>query len=198
MDGMDLFFTQKKENEKPSDSKLWGGVGVKCIDWSPTESNMLAAVTLKTGKLEIWDVEKGMMEAIYETRGEFKQLKWSLHESDILVGFGDQFFFEIDCLTGKNKVYPLDMTVTAMTQHPKRADKFFFAGTLTGKVFLYDLQQDKKIAQYQVPTDGASAAAIKDIVYSPGEDVFLVVRKDGQMYLFGTAESAFKMEFPAP
>lgn len=28
--------------------EVWGGVGVSCIDWHPTEPNMLAALTLKT------------------------------------------------------------------------------------------------------------------------------------------------------
>ena len=42
------------------------------------------------------------------------------------------------------------------------------------------------------------SAAVKDIVYSPGEDVFLVVRTDGQLFLVGVKENAIKMEFTAP
>lgn len=36
--------------------EIWGGVGISCIDWSPLEDNLLAAVTLKTDRLEIWNV----------------------------------------------------------------------------------------------------------------------------------------------
>lgn len=36
---------------------------------------------------------------------------------------------------------------------------------------------------------------VKDIVYSPGEDVFLVIRADGSIYLFGAQEKEIKMTF---
>ena len=41
-------------------------------------------------------------------------------------------------------------------------------------------------------------SAIKDIIPSPGEDVFLVVRADGQCYLFGQQENRIKMTFEVP
>jgi WD40 repeat protein len=38
---------------------VWGGVGVSCVDWHPTVKNLLAAISLKTNVLEIWNVEIG-------------------------------------------------------------------------------------------------------------------------------------------
>ena len=40
---------------------VWGGVSVACIDWHPKKGNLLAAMTLKTNNLEIWDVESGQL-----------------------------------------------------------------------------------------------------------------------------------------
>ena len=34
--------------------EIWGGVGISCIDWHPTQPNIIAALTLKTNQLEIW------------------------------------------------------------------------------------------------------------------------------------------------
>ena len=41
-------------------------------------------------------------------------------------------------------------------------------------------------------------ASVKDIIYSSGEDVFLVVRKDGQVYLFGAENDEVRMMFEIP
>lgn len=42
-------------------SDIWGGVGVSCVDWHPKEENLLAAMTLKTNRLEIWNVKSCQM-----------------------------------------------------------------------------------------------------------------------------------------
>ena len=41
-------------------------------------------------------------------------------------------------------------------------------------------------------------AGVKEIVYSQGEDVFLVIRNDGHILLFGVQENEIKMEFAVP
>ena len=141
------------------------------------------------------------MIGIQDVKPGICQIRWSLADPNVLIARikNTNQMVLIEYKTGQQQIRDISglTTITSMCQHPRTPSSFFF-GDIDGKVVLFETQQNQKIAQYQVPTDGASAAAIKDIVYSPGEDVFLVVRKDGQMYLFGTAESAFKMEFPAP
>jgi WD40 repeat protein len=65
--------------------EIWGGVGISCIDWSPLEDNLLAAVTLKTDRLEIWDVQKGVMLAILDLKGKIINIKWSPNDNSTLI-----------------------------------------------------------------------------------------------------------------
>jgi len=69
---------------KNTEKDIWGGVGIHCIDWSPLEDNLLAAVTLKTDRLEIWQVNKGAMVAILDLKGKVSCIKWSLHDRSSL------------------------------------------------------------------------------------------------------------------
>ena len=48
------------------DPEIWGGVGLTCIEWHPTEANTLAAITMKTNQLEVWKVDCAQMIAILE------------------------------------------------------------------------------------------------------------------------------------
>jgi L-ribulose-5-phosphate 3-epimerase UlaE len=40
---------------------LFGGVGISCLDFSQLQSKMLAAVTVKTFLLEIWDTQTNQL-----------------------------------------------------------------------------------------------------------------------------------------
>jgi len=53
-------FCEKMDTEESKGSSMYmhdsfGGVGVSCLDFSTTNTKLLAAVTLKTKLLEIWD-----------------------------------------------------------------------------------------------------------------------------------------------
>jgi len=53
-------------NRDLSSDEIWGGVGISCIDWHPSQPNLLAAVTLKKNNLEVWDTQTGAVVAIIE------------------------------------------------------------------------------------------------------------------------------------
>ena len=42
---------------KNSVGEIWGGVGISAFEWNPIEKDVLAIVTKKTNKLEIWAVD---------------------------------------------------------------------------------------------------------------------------------------------
>ena len=65
--------------------EIWGGVGIACFDWHPTEPNMLAAVTLKTNKLEIWRVDTGKMISIMDIGRQISLIRWHLGEPTKLI-----------------------------------------------------------------------------------------------------------------
>ena len=39
---------------------------------------------------------------------------------------------------------------------------------------------------------------VQDIVYSPGEEVFLVIRSDGQIFLYSAQVSEARVQFEKP
>lgn len=82
---------------------IWGGVGLQAIVWSPHEENVLAAITLKTNRLEIWNVKSGVMLAIADLRDAIFELQWSPHDQNLLVGRkkDSACIYRIDCKTGK-------------------------------------------------------------------------------------------------
>lgn len=88
-----------------TDKEIWGGVGLQAIAWSPHEENILAAVTLKTNRLEIWKVNMGVMVAIIDLKGAIFEIKWSPHDPNLLIGRekDNHWFFKIDINTGKQK-----------------------------------------------------------------------------------------------
>ena len=42
---------------KTSVGEIWGGVGIAAFEWNPVEKDVLAVMTRKTNKLEIWAVD---------------------------------------------------------------------------------------------------------------------------------------------
>ena len=65
---------------------IWGGVGIQCIDWHPTEPNILAAVTLKTNQLEVWKVDTAEILCILDIEKKLASIQWSPHEQNKILG----------------------------------------------------------------------------------------------------------------
>ena len=65
--------------------EIWGGVGITCLDWSPVEPNLLAAVTSKTQRLEIWKVDKGQMIYIMDLLMKVSSIRWNPHNGSQLM-----------------------------------------------------------------------------------------------------------------
>jgi WD40 repeat protein len=107
----------------------------------------------------------------------------------------------INYKTGQQKIYELDNIVTAMCWHPRMPNHALFGGH-KGDISLCSLQDlGHEIQNFKIPAKikgQDSTAGVRDIVLNPGEDVFLIVRSDGQFFLFGMHEAEIKMEFQAP
>ena len=100
------------------------------------------------------------------------------------------YLFEVNYLTGKSR--RLDVTnISSAIWHPRQAGKIL-VGRHDGKAQLHDTRASKTLMEYETPELEESKAKenqhqvkIIDICFSPGEDVFLVLRADGNLYLFG-------------
>lgn len=175
-----------------TDKEIWGGVGIQAIAWSPHEENILAAVTLKTNRLEIWNVEKGAMVAIYDLRAAFFEIKWGPHDPNLLIAreINAQSLFKIDISTGKQiKIPNAGVSITSMEWHPRRPN-FVFLGNNMGYISLFNIDEMFQEKYFTIDSkDALIPDDVIDIVYSPGEDVFLAVRRDGALFLFGVQEN---------
>lgn len=60
-----------------SNAEIWGGVGIAALDWNPIEKNILAIVTKKTNRLEIWNLDLGKMIKIMDLNTKVLYIKWS-------------------------------------------------------------------------------------------------------------------------
>ena len=62
--------------------EIWGGVGISCIDWHPSKENLIAAVTRRTDRLELWQVDKGVMVYIANLNIQASRISWNPHNED--------------------------------------------------------------------------------------------------------------------
>ena len=187
--------------DKTLKTDIWGGVGVACLEWSLLQPNLLAAVTFKTQTLEVWDTQT----CNFINRIKFDQkickVSWSPSEKNtLLLLTTNGFVFKVDYLTGQSKKLDLGF-VTSASWHPRQAGRVL-VGKLDGKVQLIDTKSTKTLMEYNTPAleeskakENQNQAKITDICFSPGEDVFLVLRADGNLYLFGQEEPQIRMEF---
>ena len=93
----------------------------------------------------------------------------------------------LDYTTNVQKVLSNVMVnITTIGWHPRRPD-FVVLGTGYGQVTITNITTQVYDAMFVVPqkVQGSKISAmVQDIVYSPGEDVFLVIRYDGQIFLY--------------
>ena len=61
-----LIYEQLEKNPVGKQRDIWGGVGVSCIDWNSIQTNVLAAVTMVTNRLEVWRVDTRKMISIMD------------------------------------------------------------------------------------------------------------------------------------
>lgn len=91
--GITKSFVVGKESEKfmsflsgyDLSSDIWGGVGVTCVDWHPQESNLLAALTLKTDQLEVWRIDCAQMVAVISLGKRCGSIQWNPHNPNQLM-----------------------------------------------------------------------------------------------------------------
>ena len=74
--------TEEGKEESKTNSVLhahesFGGAGVTCLDFSTTNTKLLAAVTMKTRYLEIWDTQAATLHKIYSVKDRILQVSWS-------------------------------------------------------------------------------------------------------------------------
>ena len=72
-----LINEQLEKNPVGKQKDVWGGVGVACIDWNKMQSNVLAAVTMVTNRLEVWQVDLRKMISIMDLEAKVTMIKWS-------------------------------------------------------------------------------------------------------------------------
>ena len=68
-----------------SNAEIWGGVGIAALDWNPLEKDILAIVTEKTNRLEIWSVKTGRMISILDLKTKIHNIKWNPHNPSQLI-----------------------------------------------------------------------------------------------------------------
>ena len=108
----------------------------------------------------------------------------------VLLMTTEKYGFIVDYLTGKVKTVEVP-SITSATWHPRQAGRVLI-GRSDGKVVLYDWKSNTRLMEYDTPQLEESKTKeneyknkILDVCFSPGEDVFLVLRADGNLYLFG-------------
>ena len=181
---------------------IWGGVGIACFDWHPTEPNLLAAVTLKTNKLEVWRVDEGKMISIVNVAKPISYIRWLPSESTkiIMKEYDSTNFHICDYVKQAVAVATVHTKATTFCCHPSRPGHIMY-GTAKGDVILIDVLENVNRGLWE--TDKSllklgNDRQIRDIVCSPGEDVFLVLRADDKMCLYGIARDEIKMKFEVP
>ena len=81
--------------------------------------------------------------------------------------------------------------------HPKKPDYYVY-GTSTGIIGVCHKETINETARYTVPLKIKGqrfSGMVQDIVHSPGEDVFLAIRSDGQIFLFSGESEMPSMQF---
>ena len=93
---------------------------------------------------------------------------------------------------------PVQPDVTAVRWHPRQPSKILI-GTDKGNISLYNLDKKAVEISYQgvVYIDTNIKNSVIDLLWNPGEDVFLTLFKDGSLRLYGQEEVQHKMEFEA-
>lgn len=68
-----------------SSVEIWGGVGIAALDWNPLKKDIVAIVTEKTNRLEIWRVDLGKMISIMDLKTKVHDIKWNPHNPSQLM-----------------------------------------------------------------------------------------------------------------
>lgn len=95
------------------------------------------------------------------------------------------------------KFEPIKFNVTCSVAkwHPRLAQRVL-VGSPEGKLMLYDLDRQKVELEYRGTNSAAQwTNGVVDLAWSPGEDVFLALFKEGNLYLYSQQEPIPKMEF---
>ena len=189
--------------------EIWGGVGISCFEWNPIDKNVVAIVTKKTNKLEIWAVDQGRMIGIMDLKVAVSLVKWNPHNPAQLIALEKsdnaheiaRKILYLDYTTNVQKVLSNVMVnITTIGWHPRRPD-FVVLGTGYGQVSITNITTQVYDAMFVVPqkVQGSKVSAmVQDIIFSPGEDVFLVIRVDGQIFLYSAEQQEPKAEFEKP
>lgn len=84
---------------------------------------------------------------------------------------------------------PVDADVTAVRWHPRHASKIL-VGTEKGTIYLYNLEKRQFEMNYtglMVP-NAKDKNSVIDLLFNPGEDVFLALFKHGDLRLYSQNE----------
>lgn len=92
----------------------------------------------------------------------------------------------------------VEANITAARWHPRHSAKIL-VGTEKGQIYLYNLEKKQIEMQYVgITTLGQDAVStVVDLLWNPGEDVFLALFSLGTLRLYGQTEKNHKMQFEA-
>jgi len=94
--------------------------------------------------------------------------------------------------------YAFNSHVTVAKWHPRHPSKILI-GSVKGEIRMYDLEkkafETDFTAFFNPKLEKKDSNSVVDLAWSPGEDVFLALFKNGQLRLYGQHEIGHKMEF---
>lgn len=86
---------ENKQNASMYLHDSFGGVGVSCLEFSNTQTKLLAAVTLKTKILEIWDTHTNQLWKYFQLSQRVLQVSWSPTNPKIILLFSENLTLKI-------------------------------------------------------------------------------------------------------
>ena len=140
-------------------------------------------------------MEKAVMVNIHELPKQVQIVRWSPHRENSLLAVAEKSakLFLIDTLTGASEVIDYSKVVTKSQKistviwHPRMQDHCL-VGFSEGMIALSNLAAQARVKTWivsdQAKAEISRTPGVREIVYSPGEEVFLAVRSDGNVFLF--------------
>lgn len=170
----------------------FGGVGVSCLDFSTQNPKLLAACTIHSQLLEVWDTSLSQLIKTFKIGDGVLSVQWAPTNIKTLVCLCRNRAVKIvNVESGTIDTLNLDPDVTVAWWHPRQASKLL-VGRQNGYLYLYNIEKRTKEITYDAMSN---SNGVVELMWNPGEDVFLALFKDGTLRLYAQDEKSHKMEF---
>lgn len=118
----------------------FGGVGITCLDFSTTNTKFLAACTLKSNMLEIWDTQMNQLYKIIPIGLRSVFIQWAPTNTKHIAILSESLTIKIvNIETGTSDNLPLT-DVTTIKWHPRQPSKLLI-GSNKGNIYLYNIEK---------------------------------------------------------